>query len=100
MIKSQHKHNYEVVLLTGTYQFIHPRTHKETRNQTILPYEICTVCGKLKHVSRDHKYYVRKYLQVGPEPVYEEELSEEALKLPKWFINDFGNFAYPEGALI
>ena len=90
------KHNYETVLLVGTYHFVHPRTHKETDNQTMLPYEVCTTCGKLKHVNKDLKYYVRKYFQISPVPIYEEELSEEAYKLPKWFIDNFGNFAYSE----
>ena len=92
----KHKHNYETVLLTCTYHFTYPRTGKITDNQTVLPYDVCTICGRLKHINKDPKYYVRRYLQIEPVPVYEEVLSEEALKLSKWFIDDFGNFAYPE----
>ena len=87
--RADHKHIYETVLLTKKYHGTDFKTGRERITETKLPMRVCTICGRINNVDRDPKYYVRKPIYDLPFKVYEEELSEEAFKLPKWLAEDF-----------
>lgn len=92
--RADHKHVYETGLL---YNYIH---HKNILNngadrvtECINPTKICIVCGRVGKPDRNPIYYTD--VQVNSPFVYHrEELSQEALRLPKWYIEDwFDKFA-------
>ena len=87
--RSKHKHTYETVLLTKYYHWNDFRTGKPTVTVTTRPYKVCTICGRIEGFDTDPKYYIKKVIYDLPIKVFEEELSEEALKLPKWYVDDF-----------
>ena len=87
--RADHKHIYETVLLTSRYHGTDFKTGKERISETILPTKVCIICGRISHTDRDPKYYVRNYISNLPFKTYKEELSEEALSLPKWLAEDF-----------
>lgn len=87
--RADHKHMYETVLLTRRYHGTDFKTGRERITETQLPTRVCTVCGRINNVDKDTKYYVHTPVYDLPIKVYEEELSEEALNLPKWLADDF-----------
>lgn len=87
--RADHKHLYETVLLTKKYHGTDFKTGRERITETQLPMRVCNICGRINNVDRDPKYYVRKPIYDLPFKVCEEELSEEALNLPRWLAEDF-----------
>ena len=87
--RSKHKHIYETVLLTRNYHFSDFKTGRPKVNQTILPTKVCTICGRIDGVDSDPSYYVEKPVQHPLFVVYDTELSDQALSLPKWYVEDF-----------
>ena len=89
--RADHKHTYETVLLTRYYHFNlgEPRT-----SECKQPTKVCTICGRIDEVDKDESLY-----EVHPDPtvkswmVWRKELSEKALSLPKWYVDDFDKFA-------
>lgn len=87
--RSKHKHIYETVLLTKYYHWNDFRTGKPSTTVTKNPYKVCTICGRIEDLDTDPKYYIKKVIYDLPIKTFKEELSEEALKLPKWYVDDF-----------
>ena len=85
--RSKHKHIYETVLLTRCYPF---NLGGPRDSYQVLPTRVCNICGRIDSILWDEEYYVP---QPGPGIRYPRELSEKALKLPKWYCNDFDKFA-------
>ena len=90
--RADHKHTYEVVLLTTIAQYNgSPKEIKLSR-----PTKVCTVCGRVGYVVRDPSYYDttthEKYAYL-----LEKKLSEKALKLQKWVVEGDNKFATKEG---
>lgn len=92
--RADHKHTYETGLL---YSYIH---HKNFLNsgidrviECINPTKICVICGRVGKPDNDPIYYTDVQVNL-PFVSHREELSEEALRLPKWYIEDwFDKFA-------
>lgn len=87
--RSKHKHIYETVLLTKYYHHTDYKTGKPKTSVTVGPYMVCSICGRIEGVDKDPKYYTKKPVYDLPIKVYDTELTEEALKLPKWYADDF-----------
>jgi hypothetical protein len=87
--RSKHKHQYETVLLTKYYHHTDFKTGFPTTTVTMNPYKVCVICGRIEGWDRNPKYYIKKPRYDLPIVVYDEELSEEALVLPKWYVDDF-----------
>jgi hypothetical protein len=89
--RADHKHTYETVLLTRYYHFNlgEPRTSESKQ-----PTKVCTICGRIDEVDKDESLY-----EVHPDPtvkqwmVWRKDLSEKALNLPKWCVDEFDKFA-------
>lgn len=86
--RADHKHAYEVVLLTTTLQY----GWSEKDIKITRPTKVCTVCGRIGDVVRDPSYYDttthEKYAYL-----FEKKLSEKALRLPKWVVDGDNKFA-------
>ena len=91
--RSKHKHTYETVLLIKDYHYNDFKTGKPAVSQTMLPTKVCTICGRIDYVDDDHSYYIKNPIPDIPFLVYNEELSEKALSLPKWKCDFFDKFA-------
>lgn len=93
--RSNHKHNYETVLLYTTYNF---KSEVLKNKQLIYPVKLCTICGRIKSTDKDPSYYVEKLINTDlPCKCYSRILSEKALSLPKWYAKDiFDKFAVKE----
>lgn len=87
--RADHKHTYETVLLTRYYHFNfgEPRT-----SESKLPTKVCTICGRIDYVDYDESLY-----NIHPDTnikwAFVKDLSEKALSLPKWYVNEFDKFA-------
>jgi hypothetical protein len=77
------------VLLTRKYHGTDFKTGKPRITETSIPTKVCSICGRIDCSDKDPKYYVRKAIPNLPFRAYEDELSKEALKLPKWLAEDF-----------
>ena len=89
---NKHKHKYSIVLLECANSI----------DGTILnkcPSKVCTICGRVDSAVKDGKYYVSKPLTYLPFFLYEKELSEEALKLPVWHMDNWLDKQAKEGPL-
>ena len=92
--RSNHKHKYETVLLHTTYNF---KSGVPKNKQFIYPAKVCIICGRIKSTDKDPSYYVEKLINTDlPYKVYSKSLSEKALSLPKWYVNDLDKFAVKE----
>lgn len=86
--RANHKHIYETVLLTRHYHFSFGNSDE------VLPTKVCTICGKIGKIDIDESLWKK-----GPDPtvkkwmVWMKELSEKALALPKWEVEDLEKFA-------
>lgn len=87
--RADHKHVYETVLLTKKYNGTDFKTGRPRITEHKFPTKVCTTCGRIDCIDRDPKYYTRNQIVDLPFIAYEEVLSEEALKLSKWFADDF-----------
>lgn len=88
--RADHKHMYETVLLTRCHHFNFGelRTSESKR-----PTRVCTICGRIDDVDNDPSYYVRHKVSGIPFLAYEKDLSEKALGLSKWYVDDYEKFA-------
>lgn len=86
--RSNHKHIYETVLLTRYWHFNFGIS--ENRNPT----KVCTICGRIDKVDTDESLY-EKHPDPNAKPwmIWGRELSEKALNLPKWHVDDLDKFA-------
>lgn len=87
--RSKHKHEYETVLLTKYYHHNDFKTGAPKTTKTETPTKVCTVCGRIDYLDKDPKYYLRKPIMGLPIAGLKDELSEEALKLPRWYCDDY-----------
>lgn len=87
--RSKHKHIYETVLLHQPYHGVDFKTGKERITVYIRPTKVCTVCGRIDDVDDNPSYYIESDIPKLPFFGYKKELSEEALRLPKWTTKDF-----------
>lgn len=94
--RSKHKHIYETVLLITDYHYTDFKTGKPTISQTTGPTKVCTICGRIDETDNDTSYYIIKPIPNLPFVVYDKELSEKALNLPKWKRDFFDKFAIKE----
>lgn len=96
--RSDHKHKYETVLLHATYKTYNFKSGVPKNKQFIYPAKVCIICGRIKSTDKDPSYYVEKLINTDlPYKVYSKSLSEKALSLPKWHVNDlFDKFAVKE----
>lgn len=86
--RSKHKHIYETVLLTINYHDTDFKTGKPKVTQTIRPTKVCTICGRVDDVDDDQSYYIMKPIPNLPFLAFEKTLSEKALSLPQWYVED------------
>lgn len=94
--RSKHKHQYETVLLSTFFR------HKVLNNGTDkvheyrTPVKVCMICGRTDKTDNNPIYYTKKRVPHSSLCIYEKELSEKALKLPRWYKEDFlDKFAKP-----
>ena len=80
---AKHKHKYETVLIETKYLryngSIRPCRH---------PAKICTICGRYDSMVKDSKYYIERKVVGLPFLCMEKDLSEEAYKLPVWYMDE------------
>lgn len=92
--RSKHKHIYETVLLHYEFCYTSPKTGKEVVVPKDVPTKVCTVCGRIDYVDQDASYYERVQAKDVPFIFYEKVLTEKALNLPKWKVEEpYGKFA-------
>lgn len=87
--RSKHKHVYETVLLTRYHHITDIKTGKPKVYEDSFPTKVCTICGRIDGVDWDASYYVKKGVPGVPFAAYSTELTEKALSLPKWYVEDF-----------
>ena len=86
--RADHKHIYETVLL---YHYHHYKDLKNGDDKVSMhthPTKVCTICGRVGHTDIDPSYYIKKESNLRWLS-HITELSDKALALPKWHINDF-----------
>ena len=87
--RSKHKHIYETVLLT---RYFHFNIGEPSISESKQPTKVCTICGRIDYVDYDETLY-----DVHPDTnikwAFVKDLSEKALSLPKWCVDDFDKFA-------
>jgi hypothetical protein len=87
--RAKHKHIYKTVLLTRDYHSNNFQTGRPEVHEYRSVTKVCTICGRIDDVDHDPSYYVNKPCANLPFTAYEKELSEKALRLPKWHCADF-----------
>lgn len=86
--RADHKHQYETVLLNRVLNYSHLGViHHE------YPTKVCMICGYIGDLDKNEIYYDIKRTSEGRFPLIEKTLSEKALSLPKWHVDDWGKFA-------
>ena len=86
--RANHKHIYETVLLNRVLNYSHLGViHHE------YPTQVCMICGYIGDLDKNETYYDIKRTSEGHFPIIEKSLSEKALNLPKWHVDDWGKFA-------
>ena len=94
MPRSKHKHEYETVLLSRYYRFPDLDTGLEMVYEQRRPTKVCTICGRIDYMDDDPSYYEIIQSTLNPPFIYEKVLTEKALNLPKWHVEDrYGKFA-------
>ena len=87
--RSKHKHCYDTVLLKVYYNFPDVRTGKPRITYTESPTKVCTICGRVDYIDRDPSFYKKTEVQDLPFRIMSTELSDKALQLPKWCLENF-----------
>lgn len=91
--RSKHKHQYETVLLSHFSHTTDAKTGTDKVREYCIPTKVCMICGRVDHIDRDPLYYVNQsaiHSLIG----FTTKLSEKALSLPRWYIeNNFDKFA-------
>ena len=91
--RSKHKHIYETVLLCRNWHYNDLHNGEPKVKQVATPTRVCTICGRIDHVDEDPSYYIEKQITNLPWLRMVSELSEKALNLPKWYVDDWCKFA-------
>lgn len=91
--RSKHKHIYETVLLTKYYEGHNFKTGKPQTTEYIDSTRVCVICGRIDRIDRDSSYYTETACRGIPYISHTNELSDKALKLPRWFAGFFDKFA-------
>lgn len=97
--RSKHKHCYEAVLLKRSYTYTDPATGNTKKIFTERPAMVCPVCGRVGRGITDPSFYKKSEVQSVPYRITSSELSEKALKLPKWYLEDFMDKFAKEGEI-
>ena len=96
--RADHKHVYETVLLRSNYSLTDFKTGATITKQLLTPTKVCIICGRVLGIDRSPIYYDNNSDRTIS-LLYYGNLSESALKLPKWCTNDiFAKFAVPEAS--
>lgn len=91
--RADHKHLYETVLLHRLYHYTDHKSGRDATQLIVQPTKVCTICGRISTVDKDDSLYVEKSVWY-PFVSHVSELSEKALALPKWYVDDYvGKFA-------
>lgn len=87
--RADHKHLYETVLLTRYHHF---NLGEPITSESKQPTKVCIICGRIDYVDYDESLY-----DVHPDTnikwAWVKDLSEKALGLPKWYVDDWDKFA-------
>lgn len=86
--RSKHKHIYETVLLYRYYHFTDLETGGDKVHESVIPTKVCSICGRVDYVDNDPSYYTYVPIKNLPIPCKEKALTEKALNLPKWKLED------------
>ena len=89
--RADHKHTYETVLLVRSYNYNlgEPRTSESKH-----PTKVCTICGRIGNVDCDESLYEEHPCNIITSwLVLTKGLSEKALGLPKWRVDELDKFA-------
>lgn len=86
--RSKHKHIYETVLLYRYWRGIDYETGRERIRTNAIPTKVCTICGRTDDIDEDPSYYV-KDSKIMYWFTSASDLSERALNLPKWYVEDY-----------
>lgn len=86
--RSKHKHTYETVLLHRYYHYTNCETGGDRVTENIAPTKVCSICGRVSYIDHDPAYYTFVPIKNLPFPCRERALTEEALNLPKWRVED------------
>ena len=87
--RSKHKHLYETVLLYRYYHHTDLATGGDKLSVSFAPTRVCTICGRVEHVDNDPSYYTYEPIKNLPFICKEKILTEKALNLPKWYLEDY-----------
>jgi hypothetical protein len=96
MKRSDHKHQYEDVLMTYDYHHTDFLTGKPKVDQYQGVTTVCTICGYVGDAVKDRSKYYDKVQVENFKNVYREVLNEKAMKLPKWRKDLWDKFAVKE----
>ena len=94
--RSKHKHQYETVLLSHFYHHTDIHTGKDKTVEARIPTKVCMICGRVSHTDKDQSYYIDTPCYY-PWITHRSELSEKALNLPKWYVDDYFDKFAKEG---
>jgi hypothetical protein len=89
--RADHKHTYETVLLIRYHHF---NFGEPSISEFKRPTKVCTICGRIDEIDKDESLY-----EAHPDPTVKrwmwwlKDLSEKALNLPKWYVDDLDKFA-------
>lgn len=87
--RSKHKHIYETVLLYRYYHHTDLATGGDKMSESFAPTKVCTICGRVDYVDNDPSYYTYEPIKNLPFLCKEKILTEKALNLPKWYLEDY-----------
>ena len=87
--RANHKHMYETVLLVRYFRSTIGEPHTF---ESKLPTKVCTICGRIDYVDYDESLYDMRQ-DDNIKWARTRELSEKALNLPEWYVNDLEKFA-------
>ena len=94
LARSNHKHQYETVLLHRDYTLTKPHDVNPFRIKYDSATKVCKICGKISLT--DDSYYM-KIPSPGVKNAYQSVLIPEAYELEHWYTNDFfGKFAHKQ----
>lgn len=86
--RSKHKHIYETVLLYRYYHHTDLKTGGDKVTERVTPTKVCSICGRVDYVDHDPSYYTFVPIKSLPVLCSEKVLTEKALSLPKWRLED------------
>lgn len=87
--RSKHKHMYETVLLYRYYHHTDLATGGDRVTESFMPTKVCSICGRVDYVDHDPSYYTDVPLKYLPFSAHERVLTEKALSLPKWELENY-----------